>query len=702
MISKNSTPDQVKQKLVEYITKHHEGDYNGAIKGYKAILKAEPHNRAAKMFYGVALNQSGQSVAALKCLNEVLQSAPDSVDVLYHLGVVFQSLGRLDDAYSNFTKALRINPQNVSVLSARAKVFSSLGRHQEGLNDAETAISLNSGYAEAYLHKGICLFGMAEYEKAVESYKVALSIQPNSPEAYNNIGTIYMAHEKYEDAIVCFDQAVQLRPDYGSAHNNLGVCHYQLNHYDQALSHFDLSLKYKPGDASTLGNQAGVLRHVGRFDEAKPLFEKALKLNPALSHVHSNYLMCLHYMDDVPRKLMFKAHKDFDRKYGRPLAPKSPIKFPNVKDEGRPLRVGMVSANFSRHPVGYMILPALDHMDKDQVHFYGYSDLKVGKNDDFTARIQENCQSWVKTLGMNDDELYDQIRRDEIDILLDLTGHAEGGGRLLVFARRAAPVQVEWIGGLFDTSGMKEMDWIIGDQIEIPEGDDEWYTERVYRMPDDYICYEPPHYAPDVTSLPALENGYVTFGNLNNPSKTNDYSLRLWADVLAAVPGSKLLSSGKAYKHEVMRNRFYKIFEEKGLDKDRLIFEQGAGHIDFIGTYNRIDIALDPYPYSGGLTTCEALWMGVPVVALPGPTFAGKHAATHLYHSGFGEWIAQDAQDYVDRAKKWSADLDALSTLREGLREKVAASPLVNGALFADNLHKAFRSMWQDWLSTSE
>lgn len=688
---------QIKKKLIETIQLHQNGAVREALKGYKNILKKEPANLAAKMFYGVALEQDGKSAQALKVLNEVLKVAPQSADIYYHLSSVYQSMARLDDAHAAIDQALQIKPDSAVYLSRRAKVLVDEGKPDQGLQDALRALEIQPDYIEALLHTGICYSAMAMFDDAMAMYKKVLSLSPSNAEAANNIGSLYMTFEKYDEAIDWFAKAMELRPDYGSAHNNIAVCYYQTAEQAKALHHFDKALEYKVGDAGILANKAGVLRHIGHFDDAVALFEKALKLNPNLPHVHSNYLMALHYIPDLSRKKIYDAHIAYDKKFCAELAPKDPIKFDLDHTTDKKLRVGMVSANFNRHPVGYMILPALDHMDKNKVEFYTYSDLRTDKNDDFTARIKGNSAQWHDTLGVTDVALYEKIKNDNIDILLDLTGHAEGGGRLPVFARRAAPVQVEWIGGLFDTSGLSEMDWIIGDAIEIPEGDDKWYSEQVYRMPDDYVCYEPPHYAADVGPLPALENGFVTFGNLNNPAKINDFSIRLWSKVLMAVPNSKMLFSSRAFSKDILRDRVIDIFSQNDIGVDRLILEEGAGHIDFVATYNRIDIALDPYPYSGGLTTCEALWMGTPVITVPGETFAGRHAATHLYNAGMKDWIAETEDDYVDLAVRWAQNLKGLSELRLSLREKVRGSPLTDGVKFARNLEIAFRTMWKDW-----
>ena len=702
MAPKLNTPQKIQQELVKTIQMHQSGDVQGALKRYKLVLKADPANRAGRLFYGIALNQAGKTKGALKYFDSVLQEAPENKEVYYHMANAYNALDQNDEAIKILDTGLARNPNVAELWSLKGRYLTAIQKYADAMACIDKALQINPNLAEGHMHKGSCLEAVARYEDAMKSYVQAVRLDPSSAKALNHVGALYMVYERYEDAKPWLIKAVEADPSFASAYGNLGVCYHYTSETTKALEYLDKALQLNPKDPHATGNKAGVLRRLGYFEEAVKLFKKSLELAPQRSNIYSNYLMCIHYMDKIEREEIFAAHKEYDRRYCLPLKPEEPVAFENNRSADKPLRVGMVSANLKRHPVGYMILPGLDHHDKTKVSYVGYSDLRKDKTDDFTDRIRENCEIWHDTAGMTDDELIAQIREDEIDLLMDLTGHAEGGGRLRVFAKRAAPVQIEWIGGLFDTSGLSEMDWIIGDHIEIPEGDDEWYTERVYRMPDDYICYEPPHYAPDVAPLPALENGYITFGNLNSPAKTNEYSLKLWADVLKAVPDSKMLFSSAALTSPELRERVLSAFKKNGIGEERLIIESGAPHKDFIKTYNRIDIALDPYPYSGGLTTCEALWLGVPVLALPGPTFAGRHAATHLHNAGYPEWIMDSRQDYIDCAVKWADDLEGLAALRAGMRDKVAASPLVDGKRFAGHIEEAFRFMWKDWLEQKD
>ena len=297
-------------------------------------------------------------------------------------------------------------------------------------------------------------------------------------------------------------------------------------------------------------------------------------------------------------------------------------------------------------------------------------------------------------MALSDEELDARVRQDDIDILIDLCGHSEGY-RLGAMAREPAPLIIKWVGGLINTTGPSAIDYLISDAVETPPGVDEYYIEKLIRLPDDYICYDPPIYAPEVGPLPALENGFLTFGCFNNPSKINSEIIRCWASILQALPNSRLLLKSGQYADAGYAEHIYQLFEQQGVAREQVALEGGVPHADLLATYNRIDIALDPWPYSGGLTTCEALLMGVPVVTLPGPTFAGRHSATHLVNAGMPELVVNSWEEYQERVSELASDLDSLSTIRQHLRDVLLQSPVCDGPRFAKHLTVALRAIWQ-------
>ncbi len=338
-----------------------------------------------------------------------------------------------------------------------------------------------------------------------------------------------------------------------------------------------------------------------------------------------------------------------------------------------------------------MALPGLEKLDRDRFSIVCYANQL--DSDSYTDRFRSISDRWRPIAHLSDAEVESLILNDRIDILLELSGHA-AGNRLPVVAKRVAPVQVKWVGGQFNTTGIKAIDFFLSDEIESPPDDDIRYVEEIVRLPEVYACYDPPADTPPVSPLPALENGHVTFGSLNKANKLNRETVALWARCLKEIPLSRLVLKSDSFDHEGTVQKTMSLFAQHGISEDRIECQGFTPHPDLFSTYHDIDIALDPHPYSGCLTTCEALWMGLPVVTLPGPTFAGRHSASFLRAVGLTDWIASDQEEYVCLVTKTSKDLESLSILRDGLRERMAKSPLCDTEKFSARLTDALFAMW--------
>lgn len=436
-------------------------------------------------------------------------------------------------------------------------------------------------------------------------------------------------------------------------------------------------------------NLGMVLRDQSRMPEAIGCFRTAIAHQPDLEGAHTYLLLCLHYDPDQDQASLFEAHRAWRDQFWAGVETVAPA-LPAHPPEKAPLTVGVLGGDLRRHPELWLTLRAFAHLDPAVVRLYVY-DYST-RHDDFTDLLRAQAALWRDVGALEDGDLVAQMRADGLDILINKAGHAEG--RLGVCAHRVAPVQVQWGG--FNTSALANMDWFLADWREVPPGEERWFTESVYRLPDDYVCYAPPDAAPPVAPLPAHETGIVTFGCFNHPAKLNERIAGLWAQLLAAVPHSRLFLKGKAFTDPEVAEPLQRRLAAAGLPAERLLVEGHAPHHELLAAYNHVDIALDPWPYSGGLTTIEALWMGVPVVTRPGPSFVGRHAATHLANAGLSDWITPDGESYVAKAAAWASDLPALASLRAGLRARVAASPLVDGPRFARNLETALATMWRE------
>ncbi len=371
----------------------------------------------------------------------------------------------------------------------------------------------------------------------------------------------------------------------------------------------------------------------------------------------------------------------YDRQHAVPLAAGIP-QHAQVRDcHGRP-RLGFVSPDLRRHPVGYFLIRVLENLDQDQFETICYSDQIV--KDDMTHRLQAAATEWRDVLGMSDERLAEQIRADRIDILFDLAGHT-GSNRLLVFARKPAPIQVTWIG-YEGTTGLAAMDYLLADHLMIPEGSERFYRESVLRMPDGYLCYDPPETAPPVGPPPSWKNGFATFGSFNNLAKVTPEVVSVWAGILRGAPTARLVMKYRGLGDQTVRELYLDLFAAHGVEPQRLDLLPWSSYADYLATYHQVDVTLDPFPFSGSTITCESLWMGVPVVTCPGETFASRHSLGHLSNVGLMETIAQDLDEYIELAISLAGDLPRVAVLRAGLRERMAASPLCDGKRFGANL----------------
>ncbi len=415
-----------------------------------------------------------------------------------------------------------------------------------------------------------------------------------------------------------------------------------------------------------------------------------MQLKPNSAIAHDNVLYTMQYCAGITLADLAEAHAEFERRHAAPLrAAWKP--HDNVRDPDRKLRLGLISADLSAHPVGYFLIRALENIDHSEAEVVCYSNRPIA--DDMAGRFRATAILWRDVVGLSDAQLAEQVRVDQIDILFDLAGHT-AGNRLLVFARKPAPIQINWIG-YEGTTGLTAIDYILADRHVIPFDAEQHYVEQVLRMPHGYLCYDPPAVAPPVGPLPALARGFTTFCSFNNPSKITPQVVAVWAKILRSVPQSRLILQYRGLGDETVRGRYTALFAECGVNSRQLDLRAPAPYAEYLATYGQVDIALDPFPFAGGTITCEALWMGVPVVTCPGETFASRHGLSHLSNIGINETIAHDLDEYVEIAVSLARDLPRLSTLRAGLRERMAASPLCDGKRFAMDLAALLRAAWR-------
>lgn len=599
--------------------------------------------------------------------------------------------GRLAEAEQAYRQILKSTPNQPMVLHFLGVIAMQNGEFEVAEDYISKAISLQPGYSEAHGNLGVLYRKQRKWDKAIASYRKAIAINPKYAEGHYNLGIALSEQGNPKEAIASYLHALELNPNYSEAHYNLALELQKKEEPENAISAYHKAISINPNYSKAFNGLGNILKELGLLTEAQANYRRALDAQPDYTSAHSNILLTMQYELNQTSATLLEQHQKWERDHCQGYQENWPV-HNNSADTNRRLRVGFVSPDLGNHPVGYFIVGLLEHLPKSEIESICYSDRKA---DELTHRIKAAADVWNDVTEISDEDLFDTLLADHIDILIDLSGHS-GKSRLHVFARKPAPVQVAW-AGYVGTTGLSAIDYLISDRYSTPEGEDAHYVEKIARMPDGWLCYDPPSYAPAVSSLPFERNGYITFCSFSNPAKINEDVLTVWAQILTAVPNSKLLLQYASINTITNRERLIRSMEAKGIDPERLELKGRYPHPDLLARYNDVDIALDPFPYSGGLTTYEAIWMGVPVVTMPGNTFASRHSTSHLMALGTPELIAADESAYVQLAVNLASDPAALAQMRQNLRPKMEASPICDHPKFAAGFAKLLRDMWRNW-----
>jgi len=572
-----------------------------------------------------------------------------------------------------------------------------LAHQQAGrLADAEAVyrqiLAAHPDHADALHLLGLVAYHRGDYPQASELIMRALS-HHESEIFYGNLGNAFAARGMRAAATESFRQAIALKPDYVPAHNNLGNLLREEGRLTQAVECFKTVITLQPDYAEAHNNLANALVDLGELDAAIGAYRRALALKPGLLEARSNLLFILSYRDDLSQADYLSEAVEYGRLATSGAKPWRDWHVPlNTNTRSAPLRVGLVSGDLKTHPTGHFLESILAHVDRSRIDLVAYPTRRV--EDALTARIKPYFSAWTPLASMNDEQAAARIRDDRIDLLLDLSGHMNFN-RLPLFAWRPAPVQASWLG-YFASTGLPAMDYLLGDPHVLPPDAQPYYTERLRRLPDSYLCFTPPAERVDVGPPPLATQGHVTFGCFNHLMKMNDGVVDVWARILHAVPRSRLFLKAKQLDDAPTRETTLARFAARGIDASRLILEGRSPRSEYFAAYNRIDIALSPFPYPGGTTSVEGLWMGVPVLCRRGDRFLSNICTSMLHSAGLADWIAQDNDDYIAKAVAFAADASRLTALRSSLRATVLASPLCDAARYARNLEAAFEAMWRD------
>lgn len=675
------------------IEAHHElglaladsGKHEEALAEYERAIKLDPQNPFAPLNAGNSCHLLGQYERALPYYEMVLARAPEFAEGYNNLGSTLFQLGRIEASRPLVEKALALKPDYPEALVNMGNILRHEHRFEEAIARLDRALALKPGFILALFSKANALAESGHQEESVPYYDQVLALQPDYPEALSNKAAVMGDMQRTEDAIELARQAVKRNPEFAEGYNNLGANLMQLGRIQDAFLALQRAMSLKPEYESPYLNMAKLLWSVGDAPEAMRYLGLLLEKNPQ----HEEAKRC---------RLLFELYV-YEEK---PLPPRTPITlgapsaqalFSHRKDPHKKIRVGYISSDFRLHPVGRNIWPVLEGHDRSQFELYLYG--AVNQPDGLTERFKELSDRYQAVNGMTDEQIADLVRRDEVDILVILAARFDNN-KPMVAAYRAAPVQVSFHDPA--SSYLADMDYLITDIIMNPPATQEWFTEKLVRLPTFYL-HLPLNDAPPTLPPPALGRGYITFGCFNNVAKLNPQSVFIWSEVLKAVPDARLVLKYKEMFNEPFVHAHYmEMFAHYGIPAERvkLVTEQ-LTFVEHLAAYRDIDIALDPFPFNGSTTTFEALWMGIPVVTLAGHSMVARWGASMLRRVGLPNLVAALPGDYVQIAAQLAGDLPRLTALRAGLRNQVAKSPLCDHRRRAKQLDRVYKYMWRAW-----
>ncbi len=640
-------------------------------------------------------HQAGRLAQAEELYRQLLQVQPGNPDLVHLLGVVASHLKRHAEGRALIERSIAMNPNAARYHGNLGTLLLEIRDYDGATACYETALRLEPNWASAHYNLGLVRFQQRRWEESVASYRTALKINPDQPSCELNLGIALAAAGRIDEAIESYRSALERHPADASITTNLGNLFKEKGEMDAAIEAYRHALALNPKDSVTANNLAVALKDQGQIGESIAAFRASLELQPASAEVRSNLIFTLLFDPACEPGAVAEQEREWNRHHVEPLsAQRRP--HGNDRSPDRPLRIGYISADLREHVVGRALLPVFERHDRTHFEPVCYA---LSEPDALTQRFKSGSALWRDVGDLPDEEFAAQVRADGIDILVDLALHTSDN-RLGVFARKPAPVQVSWLG-YPGTTGVATIDYRLTDPfLEPPGGEASPSSEQPFRLPHCWSCYEPPADSPAVNELPALPSGHVTFGSFNNFCKINDTVLETWAQILGAVEGSRLVLLAKSGSH---RSRTAGFLRDRGIAPERLDFLdyrpalEGHSQGHYLRRYERIDLALDTFPYNGMTTTFDALWMGVPVVSLVGRFSLGRAGLSLLSNVGLPEFAVESREEYVQRAIECARDTRRLAELRATLRPRMEASPLLDAPSLARHVEAAYRTMWRRW-----
>ena len=697
MVSQADSTNKALQSALEH---HMAGRLPKAEAIYQQILQIAPEHPNALHLSGVLAGQMGKKELAIELISKAILLKPDYAGAHNNLGTALLDQGKLDAAIKSYRTAISINPDLADAHNNLGTALHEQGKLDEAIEHYRRALALNPDYADAHYNLGVTFYDQGKFDAAVESYRRAISINPNYAEAHYNLGNTLKKQGLLDEAAGCYHKALALKPDYAEAHCNLGTVFKEHGNLYAATQCFLKAITLKPNYAIAHCNLGNVFHAQGKLDEAVEHYHKALLYKPDFAEAYSNLLFFHAY------HALLDPHAYLAQARGWELAcvPAQDRQaahariFQRLPLAGRRLRVGYVSGDYWTHAVSYFVEQLFARHDRTRIELFAYS--THSQRDAVTERLQASVEHWVSLAEIPDAASRERIEADNIDVLIDLSGHT-AHNRLGVFACRAAPVQAHYLGFMGST-GLTEMDYWLGDEVITPPETDSHFSEQVWRLPRVWVSYEGKADAPLPGWRPS-QDGAVWLGSFNNLGKLTPATLALWAKILRALPEGKLLLKTKELADAGNRQRILDSMASHGISPDRIELQDRSATTNWsahMAYYDRLDIALDPVGgVGGGTTTCDALWMGVQVITLEGDRMASRMTASMLNAIGHPEWIARSEAEYVDKVVALARDVERRKALRPVQRDQMAHSPLCDAQGLARDLESAYCKMFERWLA---
>ncbi|WP_338440150.1 tetratricopeptide repeat protein [uncultured Aquabacterium sp.] len=643
---------------------------------------------------GNAQKAQGALADAEASHRRAVQLRPTEALKHYNLATVLAERGQLRDAEAAYREALRLQPGLTDAHHNLGLVLEQDARDAEAATAYRAAIALQPTHANALCNLGAVLGRLGQFAEAQSALRQALALDPRLAQAHHNLGVVCCHMHALDEACAALRTAAKLDPQDAEARQALGDVLRQMRRYDEATLTLKRALALNPQHADAWVDLGNVHKDLGELDEAIACYERAKNISPEQPEPHHTLLMTGNYLPDMDSARLLAQAKAFGAWASARAEGHRFTDWPNTLEPDRTLRIGLVSGDLYAHPVGHFLegaMRSLHALAGERLRLFAYATQPF--RDALTERLQACTHGWQTVAGWSDLALAERIRADGIDILIDLSGHT-AHNRLPMFALKPAPVQLSWLG-YFATTGLAEMDHLLADPVCLPPELEGHFTEHIWRLPETRLCFTPPQDDVPVAPLPALKHGGITFGCFNNLSKVHEGVVTLWCRILQAVPNSRLLLKAPQLASAQVRQAMQARFRAHGVSGERLLLQTPSTRTEYLQAYAQVDIALDPFPFTGGTTSAEGLWMGVPVLTLAGQSLIARQGVGLMVNAGLPDWVADTPDDCVAKAVAHTADLAKLATLRSGLRAQLMRSPLFDAQRFAHHLDAALRGMWR-------